>query len=70
MREERPRDLLRRVELFYFTGAVGLSERPFVAVLPAKGDLAWVCPGSRKRGRVADSVLAPRRTWRRRQPYA
>jgi Xaa-Pro aminopeptidase len=31
--------------LFYFTGVRwGLSERPFVAVVPAKGDLAWVCP--------------------------
>ena len=32
--------------LFYFTGVKwGLSERPFVAVLPAKGDMAYVCPG-------------------------
>jgi Xaa-Pro dipeptidase len=32
--------------LFYFTGVRwGLSERPFVAVIPAKGELAWVCPG-------------------------
>ncbi|HXI30042.1 MAG TPA: Xaa-Pro peptidase family protein, partial [Vicinamibacterales bacterium] len=32
--------------LFYFTGVRwGLSERPFVAVIPAKGDLAWVAPG-------------------------
>jgi Xaa-Pro aminopeptidase len=31
--------------LFYFTGVRwGLSERPFVAVIPARGDLAWVCP--------------------------
>jgi Xaa-Pro dipeptidase len=31
--------------LFYFTGVRwGLSERPFVAVVPAKGELAWVCP--------------------------
>jgi Xaa-Pro dipeptidase len=30
----------------YFTGmGWGLSERPFVAILPAKGDLAFVCPG-------------------------
>lgn len=30
----------------YFTGmGWGQSERPFVAVLPAKGDLAFVCPG-------------------------
>ena len=32
--------------LFYFTGVRwGLSERPFVAVIPTKGDLAWVAPG-------------------------
>jgi Xaa-Pro aminopeptidase len=31
--------------LFYFTGVRwGSSERPFVAVIPAKGELAWVCP--------------------------
>jgi Xaa-Pro dipeptidase len=30
----------------YFTGmGWGQSERPFVAVLPAKGELAFVCPG-------------------------
>src|SRR5688500_15092434 len=32
--------------MFYFTGVRwGLSERPFVAVIPARGDIAWVCPG-------------------------
>jgi Xaa-Pro aminopeptidase len=32
--------------MFYFTGVRwGLSERPFVAVIPAKGDIGWVCPG-------------------------
>ncbi|MDH4063310.1 MAG: Xaa-Pro peptidase family protein [Acidobacteriota bacterium] len=32
--------------LFYFTGVRwGLSERPFVCVIPARGDLGWVCPG-------------------------
>ena len=31
--------------LFYFTGVRwGLSERPFIAVIPAQGELAWVCP--------------------------
>jgi len=31
--------------MFYFTGVRwGLSERPFVSVIPAKGDLAWVTP--------------------------
>ena len=35
--------------LFYFTGVRwGLSERPFVAVIPAKGELAWVARRSRK----------------------
>ena len=32
--------------MFYFTGVRwGLSERPFVAVIPAKGEIAWVSPG-------------------------
>jgi len=32
--------------LFYFTGVRwGQSERPFVAVIPAMGEFAWVCPG-------------------------
>ncbi len=32
--------------MHYFTGVEwGLSERPFVAVLPARGELAFVCPG-------------------------
>jgi Xaa-Pro dipeptidase len=32
--------------MHYFTGVPwGLSERPFVAVLPARGELAFVCPG-------------------------
>lgn len=32
--------------MFYFTGTRwGLSERPFVLVLPAKGELAYVTPG-------------------------
>ena len=31
--------------MFYFTGVRwGTSERPFVVVLPARGDLAWVTP--------------------------
>jgi Xaa-Pro dipeptidase len=31
--------------MFYFTGVRwGLSERPFVCVIPAKGPLGWVCP--------------------------
>ena len=32
--------------LFYFTGVRwGLSERPFVCVIPARGEIGWVCPG-------------------------
>jgi len=32
--------------MFYFTGVRwGLSERPFVTVIPAQGELAWVAPG-------------------------
>ncbi|MBW8867292.1 MAG: aminopeptidase P family protein [Acidobacteria bacterium] len=32
--------------MFYFTGVHwGLSERPFVTVIPAKGELAWIAPG-------------------------
>ena len=31
--------------LYYYTGMRwGLSERPLVGVVPAKGELAWVCP--------------------------
>jgi Xaa-Pro dipeptidase len=31
--------------LFYFTGVRwGTSERMFAAVLPARGDIAWICP--------------------------
>ena len=52
--------------LFYFTGVRwGLSERPFVAVIPAKGDLAWVCPGFEEaRAReLVKSKNADVRTW-------
>jgi len=46
----------------YYTGMRwGLSERPFVAVLPAKGELAFVCPGfeearARERIKFTDDV--------------
>jgi Xaa-Pro dipeptidase len=52
--------------LFYFTGVRwGLSERPFVAVIPAKGELAWVCPGFEEaRAReLVKSKDADVRTW-------
>ncbi len=49
----------------YFTGVKwGLSERPFVAVIPARGDLAWVCPGFEEaRGREQIRVAADVRVW-------
>ncbi len=46
----------------YFTGMEwGLSERPFVAVLPARGELAFICPGfeearARERLRLSNDV--------------
>jgi Xaa-Pro aminopeptidase len=52
--------------LFYFTGVRwGLSERPFVAVIPARGELAWVCPGFEE-ARARELVKSPNadvRTW-------
>jgi Xaa-Pro dipeptidase len=59
--------------LFYFTGVRwGLSERPFVAVLPAKGDLAWVCPGFEEaRAREQIRFGTDIRTWQEDDsPYA
>jgi Xaa-Pro dipeptidase len=42
--------------MFYFTGVRwGQSERPFVAVIPAKGELAWVCPVNRDHRLVAEA---------------
>ena len=52
--------------LFYFTGVRwGLSERPFVAVIPAKGEIAWICPGFEE-ARARELVKASNadvRTW-------
>jgi Xaa-Pro dipeptidase len=52
--------------LFYFTGVRwGLSERPFVAVIPAKGEIAWICPGFEE-ARARELVRSPTadvRTW-------
>jgi Xaa-Pro dipeptidase len=51
--------------LYYFTGVRwGLSERPFLSIIPANGDLAWVCPRfeeerARELIRFGDDV----RTW-------
>ena len=45
--------------LFYFTGVSwSLSERPFLAVLPAKGEPGWVCPGFEE-ARARELIKAP-----------
>jgi Xaa-Pro dipeptidase len=51
--------------MFYFTGVRwGLSERPFVAVIPMNGELAWVCPGFEEaRARELITFGADVRTW-------
>jgi Xaa-Pro dipeptidase len=51
--------------LFYFTGVRwGQSERPFVAVIPATGELAWVCPGFEEaRARELIAFGTDIRTW-------
>ncbi len=51
--------------LFYYTGVKwGLSERPFVAVLPAKGDIGYVCPGfEEKRAREQTRFSNDVRVW-------
>src|SRR5690349_18540428 len=59
--------------LFYYTGAQwGLSERPFVAVLPAKGDLAYVAPGFEEaRAREQTRDVKDVRVWQEDEsPYA
>ena len=51
--------------LFYYTGVRwGLSERPFVCVIPAKGEPAWVCPGfEEERARELVARNAEVRVW-------
>lgn len=45
--------------LFYFTGVTwSLSERPFLGMLPLKGDWGWVCPGFEE-ARAREVVKAP-----------
>jgi Xaa-Pro dipeptidase len=45
--------------LYYFTGVTwSLSERPFVAVIPAQGEIGWVCPGFEE-ARARELVKAP-----------
>ena len=49
----------------YFTGVQwGLSERPFVLVIPVRGELGWVCPGFEEtRGREQIRAAADVRVW-------
>ena len=51
--------------MFYFTGVRwGLSERPFVTVIPAKGEPAWVSPGfEEQRARELIKFGEDVRTW-------
>lgn len=51
--------------MFYFTGVRwGLSERPFVCVLPANGELGWVCPAfEEQRARELVGQKADVRVW-------
>jgi Xaa-Pro dipeptidase len=52
--------------LFYFTGVRwGLSERPFLAIMPKNGDLTWVCPAFEEQ-RARELIKSPTahvRTW-------
>jgi Xaa-Pro dipeptidase len=51
--------------MFYFTGVRwGLSERPFVGVIPAKGEPGWVCPAFEEaRARELGKGEADVRVW-------
>jgi Xaa-Pro dipeptidase len=51
--------------MFYFTGVRwGLSERPFVCVIPAEGELGWVCPAfEEERARELVTGKADVRVW-------
>ena len=49
---------------YYLDVAWGLSERPFLAVLPARGDLAYVCPGfEEQRARELVGASSDVRVW-------
>ena len=59
--------------LFYFTGVRwGLSERPFGAVIPAQGELAWITPGfEEERARELIKFSTDVRVWQEDEsPYA
>ena len=51
--------------MFYYTGVRwGNSERPFVCVIPVKGELGWVCPGfEEERARELVTGKADVRVW-------
>jgi len=57
---------------YYFGVSWGLSERPFLAVVPRNGDLAWVCPGfEENRARELVGANSDVRVWQEDQsPYA
>ena len=59
--------------LFYYTGVRwGLSERPFGAVIPAEGELAWITPGFEEaRARELIKFSTDVRVWQEDEsPYA
>ena len=59
--------------MFYFTGTRwGLSERPFLLVIPARGELAWVTPGfEEQRAREVTKFSTDIRAWQEDEsPYA
>lgn len=75
MREQRIDALVMEggTSLYYFTGTRwGLSERPFVGVIPAQGEIAWVCPAfEEERARELIRFGADVRTWEEDEsPYA
>ncbi|MET1082481.1 MAG: Xaa-Pro peptidase family protein [Burkholderiales bacterium] len=51
--------------MFYFTAVPwGQSERPFAAIIPARGEFAWVCPGFEEaRARELIKFGTDIRTW-------
>lgn len=57
---------------YYFGVSWGLSERPFLAVLPARGEIAWVCPGfEENRARELVGSSSELRVWQEDEsPYA
>jgi Xaa-Pro dipeptidase len=58
--------------MFYFTGVRwGLSERPFLLVIPAKGELAWVTPAfEEQRARELTTFSTDVRAWQEEEsPY-